>query len=147
MLSITNFTTEYVESCRRLVADQLASYDALSTAAGKAATGGDALDAAVADFEPRFARSMVLVLDQLFVHRGRGLEGKDGNPLNEVRLLCRSIMENDGVMVADKGIKLDPATSVLGLAAGDAVRIGVADLGRICEAFFAEIERRFVEPA
>lgn len=52
---------------------------------------------------------MVLALDQLFVHRARGIEGKDGNPLNEVRVLCTSIMANGGVLVKDSQIKLDPA--------------------------------------
>jgi hypothetical protein len=53
------------------------------------------------------------------VHRARGLEGKDGNPLNEVRMLCDSILQKDGVMTADKTIKFDPAKSVLRLQPGD----------------------------
>jgi len=144
VLSMSKYTPEYVAGCRRLVDQQLASYDALATAAGKADAGGDALDAAVADFEPRFGASMLLALDQLFVHRARAAEGKDGNPLNEVRVLCRSIMENDGVMVADNGIKLDPARSVLGLAVGDRIEPSAADVARMADAFLAEIERRFV---
>jgi hypothetical protein len=141
VLSMSKYTPEYVAGCRRLVDQQLASYDALATAAD---AGGDALDAAVADFEPRFGASMLLALDQLFVHRARAAEGKDGNPLNEVRVLCRSIMENDGVMVADNGIKLDPARSVLGLAVGDRIEPSAADVARMADAFLAEIERRFV---
>jgi len=41
---------------------------------------------------------MVLVLDSSFSHRQRTMELKDGNPLNEVRVLCNSILENDGIM-------------------------------------------------
>jgi hypothetical protein len=38
----------------------------------------------------------VLLLDHLFVYRLTGIEGKDGNPLNEVRVLCNSIVLNGG---------------------------------------------------
>jgi hypothetical protein len=53
---------------------------------------------------------MVLVLENYFEHRTRAKEKKDGNPLNEVRLLSTSMMTNNGRMAADKSIKLDPAT-------------------------------------
>lgn len=146
MLSMSTYPQDYIDSCRRLVDSQLASYRAL-VATGE--PGGDraGLDAAVADFEPRLLNSMVLVLDQLFVHRARGKEGKDGNPLNEVRVLCRSILENDGVMVADKSINLRPATSVLKHAVGDRIGLTPSDFALLSEAYFAEIERRFAEPS
>jgi hypothetical protein len=50
-------------------------------------------------------------LENYFVHRSRTLEKKDGNPLNEVRVLCTSMMSNDGKLAADKQIRLDPAKS------------------------------------
>src|SRR5262249_31731133 len=40
-------------------------------------------------------------------------KARDGNALNEVRVLCNSILLNDGVFREDKGIKLRPDTSVL----------------------------------
>jgi hypothetical protein len=43
------------------------------------------------------------------------MEGKDGNPLNEVRVLCNSILENKSVLRANKTIKLKPDASVLKL--------------------------------
>jgi hypothetical protein len=58
---------------------------------------------------------MVLILDTYFTHRSRTTEGKDSNPLNEVRVLCNSILENKSVLRADKSIKLKPETSVLKL--------------------------------
>jgi hypothetical protein len=143
MLSMSTYAQDYIDGCRRLVAAQLASYRALVAASGDRA----GLDAAVADFEPRFLNSMLLVLDQLFVHRARGKEGKDGNPLNEVRVLCRSILENDGVMVADTSIKLDPAASVLEHEVGDRIALTPSDFAHLSEAYFAEIERRFAEPS
>ena len=57
---------------------------------------------------------MVLALDSWFLHRQRSLEGKDGNPVNEVRVLCTSITQHGAVLTADKTIKLKAATSVLG---------------------------------
>jgi hypothetical protein len=86
---------------------------------------------------------MVLALDEYFVHRLRGQEGKDGNPANEVRLLAASIIENDGRLVADKQIKLPPESSVLGLAAGDEIWIDADAFRRLADGFFAEVEQRF----
>jgi hypothetical protein len=147
MLSMSTYPQDYIDRCRRLMDGQLASYRALVAATGEADGDRAGLGAAVADFEPRFLNSMVLVLDQLFVHRARGKEGKDSNPLNEVRVLCRSIMENDGVMVADKSVKLSPATSVLKHAVGDRIGLTTSDFALISEAYFAEIERKFAEPS
>ena len=48
------------------------------------------------EFEQRFFNDQVLILDNMFVRRLTGIEGKDGNPLNEVRVLCNSILLNQG---------------------------------------------------
>jgi hypothetical protein len=72
-----------------------------------AAAGGSA------HAEAAFFSNMVLALDHYFLHRVRKLEGKDGNPLNEVRVLCDSLTENDGVFAADGAIKLKPEETVL----------------------------------
>jgi hypothetical protein len=49
------------------------------------------------------------------------MELKDGNPLNEVRVLCNSITTNKGKLCSDKTIKLDPAKSILGFKVGDEI--------------------------
>lgn len=54
-------------------------------------------------FEPMFFNHFVMALDNYFVHRARNLEGKDGNPLNEVRLLANSPMSSGGVLTDKKG--------------------------------------------
>ena len=79
--------------------------------------------------------------------------GKDGNPLNEVRVLCNSILLNRGRLQVDKlpgwpnsagsGIKLPPEKSVLKLDVGDEVRLTEADFARLSKAYFAELEKRF----
>jgi hypothetical protein len=90
---------------------------------------------------------MVVALDHAFTHRGRGIEGKDGNPIDEVRVIAASLVENGGAMGTDKTIKLKPADSVLGFAPGDEIRVDEAGFRRLADAYFAEIERRFAEPA
>jgi len=138
MLGVSNYTQDYVDDCRTRVRDQVAAYRTLSERAGAAANG------ALEDFEPRFFAHMVLALDAAFVHRLRNKELKDGNPLNEVRVLATSIMSNDGVLMADKQIKLKPETSVLGLAPGERIAIDADAFDRLSEAFLAEIERKYV---
>lgn len=83
------------------------------------------------------------MFDYLFVHRTRALEKKDGNPLNEVRMICNSLLQNQGMLAADNAIKLDPSKSVLGLHVGDEIRMNAADFQRLSDAFFDEIEAKF----
>ena len=141
MLGRKSYDTDYIRHCRSLIAGQLESYDELVAAAKK---GGDGkVDEALAAFEPRFFNNLVLVLDNLFVHRLRTAEGKDGNPLNEVRVICGSLLENGGALAADKQIKLKPETSVLGYEVGDTIALDEDGFRRLAEAFFNEIEAKF----
>jgi hypothetical protein len=56
---------------------------------------------------------MLRVLDTSLSHRTRTIEGKDGNALNEVRVLGNSILQKTRAFSADEAIKLKPETSVL----------------------------------
>jgi len=87
---------------------------------------------------------MVLTLDNYFVHRARAIEKKDGNPLNEVSLLCNSIMTNNNRLCADKTIKYVPAKSVLKYRVGDEIKLKEADFMLLSSAFFAEIESKYL---
>src|SRR4051794_17854866 len=113
MLAASKYPKKYIENCKDNVDAQVLSYKKLVTAA----KGSKSVDA----FEDEFFKHMVLVIDHYFVHRLRGAEGKDGNAANEVRILSASIMENKGVLMADKQINLDPDKSVLGLKVGDPI--------------------------
>lgn len=145
MLCMNSYPRAYVQQCRRLVDTQLAAYDAvLAATTAKGASRPKKLDAAIADFEHAFFNNMVLVLEQMFVHRTRGIEKKDGNPLNEVRVLATSILENGGVLVKDSQIKLDPGKSVLKLDVGDEIRLTQSDFVLLVDAFFAELDKKFV---
>ena len=74
--------------------------------------------------------------------------------LNEVRVLCNSLLLNDGKLPIDKlpgwpnsaggSMKLSPEKSVPKLEVGDDVKLSEADFVRLCNAFFAEIEKRYL---
>lgn len=134
MLSVNTYEPEYVAACRASVEKQISAYRDLAAVAP-----GPQLDA----FAPLFFNNMILALDERFLHRSRNLELKDGNPLNEVRVVCQSIMANDAVLQADKTIRLKPDASVLGYAAGDQIRLDERDFTRLADAFFAEIECKY----
>jgi hypothetical protein len=55
------------------------------------------------------------------------MEGKDGNPLNEPRVLRDSLMLHDGRLCAHRSIKLSPVASVLKLQVGDEVGLNEND--------------------
>ena len=111
MLCVNKYKLDYVNLCRAKMEAQLRAYRALPKSVARA------------EFEPLFLSHLVLAMDAFFTHRSRGLEGKDGNPLNEVRMICNSVLTNDGVLVADKTIKWNPESSVLKLQAGSRIRL------------------------
>ena len=87
---------------------------------------------------------MTLALDRFFVHRLRLVAGNDGNALNEVELVADSLINNDGVLRANKVIKLNPDESVLRHDFGERIRLRAEQFERLADAFLAEIEARFV---
>lgn len=144
MLGRKNYTQEEIDQGKAALDHQLAAYKKLVRAV--AGTSADQkVKSALESFEALFFNNMTLVLDRYYVHRlpGADYEGKDGNPLNEVRIVCDSLMNNKGILRGDKQIKLTPERSVLKLNIGDPIRLTEAEFGRLSAAFFAELERRF----
>ncbi len=133
MLGVSSYTKDYVGACRTQVAAQLASYRKMLAAKP---SGIDA-------FERQFFNHMILALDHYFMHRLRNREGKDGNPLNEVRMLCNAIMENKSRMRADKTIRYKREMSILRVKIGDEVRLNADDFAQLSAAFFDEIEKKY----
>ena len=142
MLGMKTYSPDYIDACRARVDADLCAY---RKQVGKTPSK---------EFEARFFNDQVLLLDYMFVHRLRGIEGKDGNPLNEVRVLCDSVLLNQGKLQVDKlpgwpnsagaGIKLPPEKSLLKLKVGDEVKLTEADFVRLSKAFFAEIEKKYL---
>jgi hypothetical protein len=127
MLGMRTYTKKYIAACRAKVENDVSAYKKVNAK----------------PMEIAFFNNMVIVLDHLFVHRLRTVEGKDGNPLNEVRLLADSMMNNNNKMTVDTTIKYDPAQSVLKYEAGKEIQVNEADFVLLSKAFFAEIERKF----
>src|SRR5213083_2505692 len=132
MLGMKKYPKAYIAACRARVEANLRAY---RRQVGRTASK---------EFENRFFNDQVLLLDYMFAHRLSGIEGKDGNPLNEVRVLCNSILFNQGKLQVDKlpgwpnsavsGIKLPPEKSLLKLKVGNEVQLTEAEFVRLSEA-------------
>lgn len=140
MLGIGHYSAAYVDACRRKVEAQVTAYRDLM----KVVTGaGSRLQPTLDAFDQQFFRSMLLALDHYFDHRLRGQELKDGNALNELRVLCNSIMHNDGRLMGDTQIKLDPAKSILRLQIGDDILLTADQFSALAEAVFEQIRIKY----
>lgn len=139
MLAVTSYSEVYVQLTAAKVDEELAAYDALAAAV----KGNAKAEAALAAFAPGYFNAMLLALDHHFMHRMRGAEGKDGNPLNEVRMLSDSLMEHDGVLKENKTIKYKAEKAVAGIAVGEKVALDAETFGRLAKAYIAAIGKRF----
>jgi hypothetical protein len=114
VLGMKNYTQKYIDGCRSRVDSDLTAYRNLVAAARNPDSANKTSpNSAVDALEGTFFNNMILLLDYFFVHRLRATEGKDGNPLNEVRVLCDSMLHNKNIMSANNTIKLSTAKSVL----------------------------------
>jgi hypothetical protein len=143
MLGRKDYTPQELDAATTAVAETRAAYRTLVDAI-HGATDDPEVAAALAAFEPRFFNELTLALDRRFVHRLRAVTGKDGNPLNEVELMTESLMNNDGVMRANKVIKLKPEETVLHIEPGDRIALGADQFERLSDAFLGEIAAKFV---
>src|ERR1043165_6666377 len=89
MLGMKSYPKEYIASCRARIKRDMKAYSELPVTAKKL-------------LEHTFFNNLLLALEYSFVHRLAGSEGKDGNPLNEVRVLCNSILFNNGKLQVGK---------------------------------------------
>jgi hypothetical protein len=143
MLGRKDYTQEEFDNGKAAVGQQVAAYEELVRAIGSA-TDAHNVTAAREQFETRFFKSMVLVLDRYFVHRLRQVTGKDANPLNEVEMLADSLMNNHGVLRVSNVIKWIPDQTVLKLKVGDTIQLTQADFDRLSAAFFADLRSKFL---
>lgn len=133
MLGVKSYETAYVEQCRARLEALLAAY----------AAAVPTRDAATVNFEGAFLEALVLALEACFVHRLRGLEGKDGNPLNELRMLSDSLLLHGGVLTANPGIKYDATTAAVGIELGRKIALDRPSFERLANRVFEEILRRY----
>lgn len=145
MLSVSAYPQQYIDDARIRIAEQVSAFADLASQV-RGAGRADRATAALDGLEPEYFANLVIALDSRFVHRSRGQERKDGNAMNEVRVLVNSIQLHAGVMTAEKGIRLDPARSVLGIVYGDQIRIDVEGFEHLAAAFFDALQATYGEP-
>jgi hypothetical protein len=145
MLAINTYPQTYIDACRTRVEVQLADFQKLVAAKNRAGSKGPVFDKAFAAFESAFFNNLVIVLEGYFVHRTRGVEKKDGNPLNEVRVMAASMMLNGEVMMADSSVKMDPEKSVLKLSVGDKIALNEQSFTLLFKAFFEDLQTKYAE--
>ena len=133
MLGRNSYTTAEIAAAHTMVERQLTTFRTVASQAGDTTS--------VSALEPVFFNTALLALDRLFVHRVRTFTGKDTNPLSEVELLTDSLMTG-GSFDAGSVVKYVPEKSVLGLEAGQEIRLSAEDYEKIATAFLDEVERR-----
>jgi hypothetical protein len=87
----------------------------------------------------------VVVLDAWFAQRDPDLEGDDGNPMNEVRVIADSVIGNSGILRVSGPISWAPERTVLRFAVGDAVELTANGFERLAAAYLAAIENTYLE--
>ena len=144
MLGRRSYTTKEFDDAHAAIAEQVKAYRAIVKANAGAGAEKKKAAAAIAKFEPLFFNNLLLALDRRFVHRIRAVAGKDANPLNEVELLCTSLMDDDGILTKSTVLKLDPDESATKIQLGERIELTAEQFDRLCAAFFAELKTRFV---
>lgn len=145
MLTVNTYTKDYINACHATIDAQIENYNHLIATVKEEHVTNEKLDAAIATFEPVFFNNLLVLLDNYFVYRSRSIEEKDGNALNEVRVMSQSIMHNNNKMGTDDTIKPDPAKSVLQYQTGDEIRLNETNFIKLSNAFLNEIESKYVQ--
>ncbi len=140
MLGRKRYSRREIDRARLALGTQLAAYTRLVDVAST-----QRMRAALEVFEPQFFNGLLLTVDRCFVHRARAVTGKGVTPLNEVELICESLMNNGGVLRGNRVIAYLPELAILGLAIGERIQLSAQQFERLSAAFFAELEEKFAE--
>lgn len=136
------FTTDEIARAKAVIDAQLKAYRAVADAAEISPNDED-LNEAVDYFNSMFFNNLVLVLDRFFVDRDRSVVGTAPNPLNELEMICDSLMYNDGVFRTDTDAAYSVDDSMLNFAPGQRIILDVDEFTRLSAAVFVELDERF----
>lgn len=138
MLGVRKYEKKFINACRTNINEQLKTYNKLLMDIR------NPFGVSVKEFEHAFFRNMVILLDAFFVHRLRTIEGKDGNPLNEARVVSSSLLFNNGKLKMDSSIRLKPEKSILKFNPGEDIKITQEGFSLLANAFFRELEKKYL---
>ncbi|MDR0922272.1 MAG: hypothetical protein LBM95_07820 [Lactobacillales bacterium] len=130
MWATKSYPTSYVEKIQKHFEQQLSEFQTFSTDKKLEAT---------------FFENATIALEYAFVHRMRTVEGKNGNPLNELRMLAQSFLANDGIFTEDTLYKYAAEKSVLGYRYGEVIQLSAEDFELLLRRVIEEILVKFPE--
>jgi predicted RNA-binding protein len=134
MLAVNHYSQHYISECYKRILKLLDTYKQVVSATNDLKV--------IAVFEREFFNSLVVLLDAFFINRVRNTPA-DNQPdaLNEVRLLCSSILNNEDIYQPDN--RLTPGRSVLGFKAGETILLNESQFRKLLSTYFTEIEEQF----
>ena len=143
MLGRKTFTQDEIDHADQAVSDQLCAFRRV---AGAVAASGDAeAQAALAALEPTLFNGVTLALDRRFVHRLRGVTGKNSTPLNELELVANSLMDNGGTLQTDTVIKYRSGETVLKLEPGDQIALDADRFEALSAGVLDELRDKYLQ--
>lgn len=133
---------DYVNACRARVESQVAFFREFSGAVSRADDDEErGLEPMLEGLEADYFNNLVIVIDAYFV--GRLPESATAGPVaTEVSALRDSLVEGEGELLPEAAARINEARNVLGLKAGDSIRLTAQSFSRLADAYFGEIERR-----
>ena len=136
MLGRKSYPAAQITACRTEMADMAATWRAVARHSEAKARE---------EAEVQVFNQMVVALEGWFVHRLHGVEGKNGNPMNEVRLLALSVTANGSYFPSDHSIQWWPEASITGYRAGERIRLSEAVFSRLAQAYLDAVSVGFAE--
>ncbi|MDN5797225.1 MAG: hypothetical protein L0H79_15925 [Intrasporangium sp.] len=132
---------DYLNACRARVESQVAFFREFADVVSRVdVEAGGGLEPMLESLEGDYFNNLVIVLDAYF--SGRLPDSRPAGPVAvEVSALRASLVDGEGEMLPDAAATSGAGRSVLGLQAGDSIRLTAQSFARLADAYFAEIDR------
>ena len=88
---------------------------------------------------------MAVALEGWFAHRLRGAEGKDGNPMQEVRRLALVVTPNASCFPTDHSLKWRAEASITGYHPGAILKLSAPVVSRLAAACLHTVQAKFAK--